>query len=57
MHPDLSPHLHTEECNKYTLAFRDCNVEVRETILNTDVPNIPFRERSQTVTKILGFDF
>jgi len=29
MHPDLSPHLHTDECNKYTMEFKNCNVEVR----------------------------
>lgn len=29
MHPDLSPHLHTDECNNFTLEFRDCNAEVR----------------------------
>ncbi|XP_022167237.1 COX assembly mitochondrial protein 2 homolog [Myzus persicae] len=27
MHPDLSPHLHTEECNNFTMEFKNCNVE------------------------------
>ncbi|XP_050525632.1 COX assembly mitochondrial protein 2 homolog [Daktulosphaira vitifoliae] len=27
MHPDLSPHLHTDECNDITLEFMNCNVE------------------------------
>lgn len=30
MHPDLSPHLHTDECNTFTSEFRDCNLEVRD---------------------------
>lgn len=29
MHPDLSPHLHTEECNGITVEFINCNKEVR----------------------------
>jgi len=29
MHPDLSPHLHTEECNNLTMEFKNCNIEVR----------------------------
>jgi len=29
MHPDLSPHLHTDECNQFTMEFKNCNVEVR----------------------------
>ncbi|XP_025205938.1 COX assembly mitochondrial protein 2 homolog [Melanaphis sacchari] len=27
MHPDLSPHLHTDECNDLTMEFKNCNIE------------------------------
>ncbi|VVC28930.1 Cytochrome c oxidase biogenesis protein Cmc1-like [Cinara cedri] len=27
MHPDLSPHLHTDECNNLTMEFKNCSSE------------------------------
>jgi hypothetical protein len=30
MHPDLSPHLHTNECNTFTFEYKDCTEKVRD---------------------------
>ncbi|XP_025407931.1 COX assembly mitochondrial protein 2 homolog [Sipha flava] len=29
MHPDLSPHLHTNECNTFTFEYKDCTEKHR----------------------------
>lgn len=43
MHPDLSPHLHTEECNNLTIDFKNCNIEVRnQRCLGSVVKNTVF---------------